>query len=70
MWLNTNEFEEALASYWENEDQQDAIHLHWVHEHQSKRVFSARAKASSLFRRIQEGISRSAHGAHGAHLRP
>jgi hypothetical protein len=61
MWLNTNEFEEALASYWENEDQQNAIHWHRVHDLQSNRIFSARAKAGKLFKRIHDGMSRGVH---------
>jgi hypothetical protein len=63
MWLNENEFEEAVASYWENEDQQDVVHLQLLRDFQTNRVLSTRAKASGLFKRIQEGISRTAHGA-------
>jgi hypothetical protein len=57
MWLNESEFEEAVATYWENEDQQDVIHLRLLQDFQTNRVFSTRAKARSIFQRIQEGLS-------------
>lgn len=61
MWNETADFENQLASYWEDEEESDARTLTSDPDKRTDGAYKARNDGRRLFKRVQRGLSFGSH---------